>query len=307
MKKLHSFIISILFALHAPSAFSFQATPFIELLVMQASQETASTWATVVATDEFSEKNNDFGWDAGFRGGFTFETESFADIKLYWTHFSTDSDAKIPIAGHLVIPEFFSGFLSGDIFFGAKQNWDIEMNMVDLEMSHQFNIAKNISLRPMIGIKGGTINQNIDTQWQAVLYNATEKVESNYWGIGPNFGISGMWNITETLNFMSSLAAAFMWGEWDVKDVYKRPSVPGLVDPTTITTKMSGSELGTLALNYFVGLNWSPKALPRVNVGIGYELQYWANQVRLPTFEQLPTHGDLTLQGATCRFSLDLY
>lgn len=295
--------------MHWNSAVAVQFSPFITLLAWHASQETASSWASVTSLtlDTFTEENNNFGWDAGFRAGFVYETDSLFDISLYWTHFSTDSDDKIPISDHLVVPEFFSGFLSGDIFFGAKQNWKLEMNMVDLEMARQFNIARNIMLRPKIGIKGGTINQNIDTLWQAELYNSTEKVKSHYWGVGPNFGLGGLWHITETFNFMSSLSAAFMWGEWNVSDVYKRPEILGLHDATTITTKLKDSDLGTLNMQFFVGLNWSPKALEGLHVGVGYEMQYWANQLRLTTFQQLPTHGDLIIQGATCKISVDLY
>lgn len=297
-----------MFAMHSSIATALEVTPFAELLVWHASQQPTSSWATVssLSVDHITEENNEFGWDTGFRGGFAFKPDGFFDIKLYWTYFSTDNTEKIPLGLHLVLPQYFSGFLSEDIFFGAQQDWRLMLNMFDLEMSHQFNIRDNISLRPMIGIKAATMSQDINVLWQAELYNATEKVTSDYWGVGPNLGIGGAWDMTKNLSFMTNLSTAFMWGTWNGSDVYKRPDIIG-IDGTTIKTSMSETELGTLILQYFVGLNWSPEILPGLTVGLGYEMQYWANQVRIITFQQLPTHGDLTIQGATCRFSFDFY
>lgn len=309
MKNLLKYIIALTLAAHSISAAALQVTPFAELLVWHASQEPASAWASVITAspESFTPKNNNFGWDPGFRGGIAFAPESYFDTQFYWTYFGTESKDKIPLGAHIITPEFFSGFVSDNFFFGAQQDWNMTINLLDLEISHAFNVTQNFTLRPSVGIKGASINQKIDTLWQADIYNATEKVKSNYLGIGPSFGLRGVWDFAKTFAFVADVSTAFMWGKWDVTDTYKRPYVPLSLTPdaTTIKTELNDSELGTLMLQYFVGLKWSPDAFPRVNVELGYEMQYWANQLRLITFQQLPTHGDLTLQGGTCSFSID--
>lgn len=311
MKKLFKFIMTVSIAAYAVNASALEVTPFAGLLVWQASQQSASSWANVIGVnpDKYTLQNDDFGWDPGFRGGLSFDPKGFFDTKLYWTYFTSDTKDSIPLDIHLVTPEFFSGFLSDNDFFGAKQEWKLDYHTVDLELSHAFNITDTITLRPIIGVKAASINQTIDVLWQALLFNSTEKVTSNYLGIGPSFGVNGAWQISKQLEFVSEFAGAFMWGRWNIKDTYKRPYEPLSLTPnaTTITTKLNDSELGTLNLRYFVGLHWSPQALSRLSVEIGYDMQYWANQLRVTTFQQLPTHGDLTLQGGTCSFSFDFY
>ena len=53
-------------------------------------------------------------------------------------------------------------------------------------------------------------------------------------------------------------------------------------------------------LRYFAGIDWTYEAKASVALKVGYEMQYWMNQLRLPLFQQVPVHGDLTLQGGTC-------
>ena len=98
-----------------------------------------------------------------------------------------------------------------------------------------------------------------------------------------------------------------MWGNWKVSDMYNRPgALLGIITPTTITTDLNDAKLGTLMFNYFLGLEWFYRGRSDLSLQLGYEMQFWPNQVRLTMFQQLPTHGDLTLQGATCRIHINL-
>lgn len=307
MNKLLNYSLTSLLCLQAISAHALVVSPFAELLVWHASEQTASLWADVITFNEFALQDNDFGWDPGFRGGISFEPKSFFDTTIYWTYFSSKSSESVPFGDHVIAPGFFSGFLSKNFFFGAHSDWSLTLNTVDLEASHKFNLSENIKITPSIGLKAASINQRIDALWEAGLYNASEKVSSDFLGFGPSFGIAGLWNITEQFNFVSNLSAAFLWGRWNVSDVYTRPSVPLSLTPeaTEITTELNDAALGTLVFTYFVGFEWEPRFLSQVTFQLGYEMQYWPNQLRLPTFQELPTHGDLTLQGGTCALTID--
>lgn len=308
MKKCLTYYVTALLCLPLLSASAATVLPFAEFLYWHASEQPASTWASVstFTLDEYKAENNNFGWSPGVRLGVSYEPDALFDTTLYWTYFSTQSKDTIPLGPHLVIPQFFSGFLSGNLFFGASSQWDMTMNMVDLQISHPFVIARNLVLSPAIGLKGGVINQTIDTRWEADIYTANENVTHDYGGVGPSFGVSGIWNMTQTFRFMGSFSAAFMWGNWDVKDVYTRPYVPLSLTPdaTEITTELEEAALGAAMLSYFLGLEWSPEVFSRATFVLGYEMQYWPNQLRLTTFQELPTHGDLTLQGGTCGITI---
>lgn len=58
--------------------------------------------------------------------------------------------------------------------------------------------------------------------------------------------------------------------------------------------------------SYFLGFEWRFQAKALVTLRAGYEMQFWSNQLRLPIFQALPIHGDLTLQGGTCGIHINI-
>lgn len=309
MKTLFNTFLCLLLAVQTHNAWAIGVTPSAELLMWNASEEPSSFWAitSTLTEDKIDIDNNDFGWSPGFRAGLSLEPNAYFDTTVYWTYFSTDSSSQVPIAAHIVAPEFFSGYLSKNFFFGAQQDWRLTMNAVNIEAGHTFNIGENISLHPTLGLMGASINQDIDVLWQAELYNAKEKVASDFLGFGPTFGIHGEWKFVDHFSFVGNFSTAFLWGNWNISDVYSRPYVALSLTPeaTVITTKMNDDDLGTLVLKYFLGIQWTTESLSNMSIQLGYEMQYWPNQLRLTVFQQLPIRGDLTFQGGTCRISLD--
>lgn len=293
-------------------------TVFGEYLYWNASEQTDSVWANDIGFPAanhvtYSTPNLKFNWSSGFRGGISYAFPAFWDVTLAWTHLPTSKNVNYDAgAGHVLTPEFFSGFLSSDAFTSANINWQIAMNVVDLAISHPFNATTSWVIRPSIGIRGATINQTINSHWHATLfsvpvYTSTEIVKNNFTGIGPSLGINGIWNFYQHFSFVGDFSTALLWGRWNVTDTYLRPAaLAGLVSATTITTRMTNSKLGTPMYQFFLGLQWAHESTYQVKFLLGYEMQYWANQLQAPTFQLLPLHGDLTLQGGTCGISISL-
>jgi len=310
------FIQTLIFTLllSAKAANSSEVSVFGDALVWHASQEATSTWASVVSIPasgiiDFDATDVDFGWNTGFRVGAEYKPKYLdLDTRLYWTHFNESADNSVRLGLQVVLPEFFSGFTSGNTFFGADMQWHLMFNMVDVDIGRQIKFGKRFAVRPYAGVKSGTINQKINCIWDAVIFQSQEHVKHNYYGIGPKFGIDARWAISKRLGVAADLFTAFMWGRWKVEDTYKRPlAAGGLVTPTTIvTTNANKNFLGTVTIGYFLGLDWIYKSNFELEFKVGYEMQYWANQLRLLTFQQLPTHGSLTLQGGTCHIRLGL-
>lgn len=286
-----------------------EISAFADLLYWNISEDTSSTWATVLSDSSgaltIDPANVDFSWHIGFRGGAIYDSQKFWDAKFSWTFVRATTMDYASAPGQILTSEFFSGFISENVFFNANLNWKFVFNMFDLNFGHKFAVADNLTIRPYFGLKGGTINQKIIAGWNAGIYTAQEIVKHNFFGVGPSFGLDSNWHVYKNFSLFADGGLALLWGNWSTNDTYTRPAAL-LVTPTVITTNMSNMQLGTVMYQYILGLAWKYKGRSSLTVKIGYEMQYWANQLRLPTFQQLPTHGDLTLQGATCRISIDL-
>lgn len=294
---------------------------FADFLFWYASEETSSTWASDAiitlndagVVDIFNVKSFTFDWDFGFRigAGYTFSYDRW-DTQLYWSWFRTKA-GDTRTEGD-ILSQFFGGFINGDIAQSAQLQWKLLYNMFDWELGRSYWISKGLSLRPFVGLKGGWIHQNLQSQWHVterddsgtiipVNYDATENLKNNFWGIGPSGGINTKWKLgpsdAQFFNVFGDFSTAMLWGTWICKDIYTNPT------PTTISTNMNNVHLGGLMLRGFMGFGWDVDFLKsHFNARLGYEMQFWINQLRLPTFQQLRLHGDLTLQGGTfnCRF-----
>ena len=307
-----AFVSIILSFASATSFASSQFALFEDLLYWQASQQTTSPWAYVQTENDppgaiYTEPNAYFNWRPGVRVGAMYEPTGYFDAKLYWTYYSTKSKEAINApAGQFLLPEFFNGFTALNLYNAAQLDWQLKMNTVDFEVGHAFHPIETLTVRPFVGIKGGTINQSIHSAWQdnfdgVNIYSAREDLKNNFLGMGPSFGVNGAFAINQWLAIRSHLSAALMGGRWNIKETFHRTSaLLGLISQTTITSDRNNAKLGTFMANYFLGLDWTLNTTATVVIKAGYEMQFWSNQLRLPMFQALPVHGDLTLQGATC-------
>jgi len=313
-KQLHWFLILLtsMMPFYAYAAETSQSIkPFAEFLYWRAS-ETNSSWATTINfptnTIDVIQSQPNFNSHAGVKVGLSYSPgDHFWDTKLYYTYFTTQTNGNIHLGYQLVSSLFFSGsyFISNNLFFGGSSSWDITMNMADLEISHAFHPTPTLAISPKIGIKGGTINQSININWDAVLYHASEDLINNFSGIGPSFGIAANWNFINDFSLVGDVSTALMYGKWRDKDTYRRPATL-VTTQTTLSSGANDSRLGTTMMDYYLGLQWRHRGKSDVTVRLGYEGQYWPNQLRLIAIQQLRTFGDLTFQGATCSVIIDI-
>ncbi len=310
------------------SSFSFlshaanQVTVFEDLLYWHASEQTSSPWAAIepdpIPTSGYSytAPNVYFGWSPGLRVGIEYKPANFFDAKLYGTYFSTKTHAEVTAPpGQFILPEFFNSLIAlpETIFVTAGEvGWQLTMNMIDAEIGHQYNPLDSLAIRPFIGVKGVTINQSIHSTWQAStdhihLFSDTENLKNNFYGVGPSFGLDSTWHLYKNINILSDVSTALLWGHWNINDTYKRPpGLVGIIPETTIVSNTKNAMLGAFTARYFMGLEWRFQAKALVTIKAGYEMQFWSNQLRLPMVQQVPLHGDLTLQGGTCGIIINL-
>ncbi|MEW4454143.1 Lpg1974 family pore-forming outer membrane protein [Bremerella sp. JC817] len=283
-------------------------TPFAEALIWHASAETSSIWASDLnLADTFGATNVEFGWSPGIRAGIDLAPPEWQwDVEVSATHFSTSQESSIPSGFNLVIPEFFSGFVSGysTDFFGADVDWSIKYTSFDFEAGHDIEMGCNWLVRPQFGLKAAVINQDVTSHWTGLfsLITATERVRHEFFGIGPTAGVAVRWNPGGgSLGLVGEVNGAMLYGTWNVTDDFQRTDggTPGS-GYEAFTTSMKDSQLGTVMLQSFFGMQWKLPCQLDVVAEVGYETQWWANQQRMLTFQQLSMHGDLTFQGGVC-------
>jgi hypothetical protein len=287
-------------------------TPFGEVLLWHASQETSSIWASAIAKSgsehTFSAENVDFGWDPGFRVGVAHDPGRQSwDTELAWTHWGTSAQSSIRAGEAFIMPEFFSSFVNLKAWYvdRAAVRWDITLNQIDFEIGRAIAVGQSASVRPTMGLRAAFIDQKIRADWDTTFgsFSVTERIEHQFRGLGPTFGIDGRWQLSHgrNLSLVGSFSGSLLWGVWNVEDTYARNDT-GFSLPAYggFTTSMKDSSLGTANLNAFLGLQWIHGGVCTIAGRVGYELQWWANQQRLTAFQQLPMHGDLTIQGLTC-------
>jgi hypothetical protein len=303
-------------------------TPFCDVLYWHASAEPSTVWSNAAYPhSSFSAENVQFDWNPGFRVGFGHKSDEQSwDVNLYWTYFHTSQDAQVSVGSAdtgAVISEFFSGFVGGfadtsigniPLFSQGSIDWNLTYNTIDLEIGRSIAIGESAWIRPSMGIKTAIIQQDVHLNFARpnatipiLSISAEEDVTHDFWGIGPSFGISGGWNLPRcnNLSLVGSFSADFLFGQWNVNDAYARTDILPLPDTyKAFTTSMTDSLLGVPVLRYFLGLEWVHQGNVTITARAGYEMQWWANQQRMLAFQQLPMHGDLTLEGLICGVSV---
>lgn len=289
-----------------------------DVMAWFASEEVSSIWANVIAQDNdainIHVPSFDFKWDYGFRIGLgSHLVHDQWDTFFYWTHFHTDACHSIsPILQLIPAQEFFAGFLSGDNPRSISAKWSLSFNLADWELGRSYCISDGLAMRPFLGIKAGIINQSIDAQYDDLIINnvftdnfGKECLKNNFFGIGPSGGVNSTWKLynggSQFVSLFGDFSTALLWGTWKCSDVYKNNlSYTSSVN----TTKTS---LGSLAFRGFMGIKWETDInaeKSHFTTKIGYEMQFWLNQLRINTFQLQRLQEDLTIQGITvsCQF-----
>ena len=288
---------------------------FADVLYWRA-EEGATTWADVVHIQPknfFDQQDLSFGWDFGFRGGIGYNLDwDQWDTQLAYTWFRTKASDSFTLSSDdvgIILSEYLGAFieLPRTIFGSTSIQWSILFNMFDWELGRAFLVSKALSLRPFLGLKGGWIHQTIHTQWSNPLgLKARENLKNNFWGIGPSGGLNTTWrlggNERRFFSLFGDVSGAYLWGKWNCSDVYTDNF------PSKVVINTPSTALGALMFRCFAGTGWATnfnKDRSHFAIRLGYEMQFWFDQLKTVTFDELRLHHDLTLQGGTCDIRFD--
>ncbi len=305
---------------------------FADLLVWWAKPSGAESWADVIVANGAKEtcdlRNVRFGCDAGFRIGVGYGMRHDQwDTQLYYTWFHTSGKDRVSSSPGSVYSPFLGDFyvdnpagkgVSGVPYQRANIDWTIRFNMFDWELGRKFWISERLSLRPFLGLKGGWIDQSIDTKWQIpdlsnpilvdpIPFNtARENLKNNFWGLGPCGGVDTLWNLfanqNHSFSLFGNLSGAIMYGHWTFGDVYKND-----VDQR-ITLTLPHLNSGSTMLRTLLGFEWDANFSQdryRFSTKLGYEMQFWLDQLQFYSLAGAQLTNVLTFQGGTLEFRFD--
>ena len=292
---------------------------FGEVLYWFASEETSNTWISVSQTAlkldalHFTEtatlKVLPFEWNVGFRVGIAYQPPLDGwSLLADYTRFTTQGSASVSPSTHFTISsQFFCANANGDVYKGASTQCSLTYDMLDLELGRQWGISPSLFLQPFIGLRGGWIDHTYHlTGTTASSIAAKERVTNDFWGVGPAGGLNTQWIFgrlgKSCFSLLSNFAGAFLWGHWTFKDTY-RSSIAQQVE-----LDVPNSSLGALAFRSLLGIGWSSPIQGdrfRIAMQAGYEMEFWLNHLRVPTFFDDRLHHDFTLQGGNFDVSMD--
>ena len=300
---------------------------FVDPLVWTAKEAGTDCWAEGIISDSSFISNNleqiDFGWNVGLRigAGYGMKHDQW-DTRLFYTLFRTQGNDHASRGAGSMHSSFLGNFyvgnpegagITGPSYESASIRWTIRFQMFDWDLGRKFWASESLALRPFMGIKGGLIHQFIHSKWYKPNLTGTdffnlgiENIKNNFWGIGPQVGIDTKWVLSagkrHCFSIFDDISGALMYGHWAFSDVFDNDINQKIVIDSQ---PLNG---GASMVRVFSGLEWNADVKQdcyRFSTKVGYEMQFWLNQLQFYSFTGGRLGNQLTLQGVTLEFCCD--
>lgn len=251
-----------------------------------------------------------FDWRTGFRVGMGVERCDGFDWTLYYSNFFTSATSR---ASGEVYSAFMGNFYIdnadgsdyGPYYRHASIQWDFSFHAIDFEISRNCTIGSNLELRPFLGLKTAIIRQSINTSWSDPVNttkhtyhftSATEDMGLNFWGIGPSLGVTMTMPLCDkerySLKLFGTPSGAVMFGHWKYTEQYENDQ------PASVAIDMDPITGAATMLRGMIGFEWEQR-FPRATstVRLGYEAQFWLNQMQFYAYNIGRLNNVTSLQG----------
>ncbi len=256
----------------------------------------------------------------GFKVGLGFITDHDG-WDLYanytWLRPRTSSERLRP-KGNLVVQDTmmwtqFSSILgstSNVNIIKAKGKWELDFNVIDLELGRNFFISRYLKLRPHFGLKGTWQKQRMDTKYKIenpVVDVATGEDRLDYWGVGIRGGLDTSWHFDNCFSLVGELAVAALWERFDIDRKVIFHNIPANVFSVPIYLDNSFHTIKPV-VELFLGLryeDWFCCDTYHLSLEAGWEQQWWSDQNQFFQIGVETRQGDLYMQGLTIKLRFD--
>ena len=305
----------------------------------------------VTANDSIKQKDLDFKWNPGFKVGIgcIFGDRDEWDVLLKWTWLHSKANRRQDsgptpdigtfngafVAGETDISFQVPGFsaeLSGTPATTSDTKWKLLYNTIDLELGRNFFLAKNLTLRSHLGLRGAMLHQKTKVNYEiasaGAAYNPGLGIlvpgsnfgtsvfngKNHYDAIGLRGGLETRWNFTDHFCGYGGVSAAILYGQFKVDEDISLSSIVTLNDllpvPVNIDSAINFHSHRTRStLQAALGVMWHTDFnddKQHLSIGAEYEVNQWFQQNELRdlintgvTLRSLRSPGDLGLHGFT--------
>lgn len=106
--------------------------------------------------------------------------------------------------------EFFSTWSFSDTPQTAIFNlWRLHMGLADLLLARCWEVSDSLSLTPFWGLRYGEIRHKLKQ-------DADVSMKNKFWGVGPEMGFEGMWNLCNWLGIYGKSGLSLLYGKFYV-------------------------------------------------------------------------------------------
>jgi len=285
----------------------------------------ADAWHTDATYVDAESKTPDFDWDFGFKFGIGYDTTCDGwDFGATWTWYKgkandhieaeqDDNDVIIALLSNH--PTEFLLSLATDV----KSHWELDLNLVDLELGRKFWSGKRLALRPFIGFRYASIEQDYDVEYKGGDFtplNDKVKMDNDFTGFGIRAGLNSVWNLGCGWGIYGNLALSSVYGRFKVEIEEEARESQSPYDKTKYTDYKRHFRANRLMTDLAIGVQWSAlfcECQYGFTIALGWEQHIFLNQnqlyrlnrfeLNIPFIEQL--HGDLDTQGWTLSVTFD--
>ena len=234
---------------------------------------------------EWNFKYRKLHFDPGFRVGFGFKTRFDWDAFFGYTFFHSTLKEQASSDDGLF------GLYFGLPFQTVKTKYEMDYDMIDLEIGRPFHAGKYLAFKPYFGARGGWIDQKGVNDYEGEItpppfgiedtVPAKNRFREKMWMIGPRAGMDGDFFFGKTgISIWGKLAGALLYLETDnylelfATDV----ATSGMYLRNRITQKYSDLKA---TLQLACGLAWGDLLDDDqfgLSIRAGWEANYWWNQ-----------------------------
>lgn len=215
----------------------------------------------------------DFRWNLGFRIGVGYEfANSCSDVGVYWMHYNSCTGSG-----------------------SRERKWDIDFDVVDVLWGYPCltYCPMNSMLTLFGGLRWAGIDQKLRTNFvnsidQSII-TSTGRLEEDFFGIGPLFGVQGDIGIGCGFSLYGDIAVGILYGRFHVKSNRTIVSSTGV----NIDHLRKHSEAFQPVVDAGVGIRWETylSNCRLLVLELGFEHHQYFNH------NQFCNYGDLSLNG----------
>jgi hypothetical protein len=290
---------------------------FTDLLLWQLREGSADNWAQEISPAGVNQPINvlsvPFNWNGGLRVGAGRNYGNW-DTVVSYTWFNTKGSSQASVTSGGIYSPFLGNFYINNIdginfgpnYRNASIQWNFHFNIFDLEFGRPVKVDEFLKLRPFVGLKGGSINQSINSAWQnpTVATNftsATEDLKNDFWGLGPVIGLDTTWVVyrinAKSFNIFGNFSGGLLWGHWHFEDEYANNA------PVTDSVHLDNVNGAATMARALLGVEWKARyPATTLSIRLGYEAQVWFNQIQYYSLNMGRLNNLMSLQGGVLGF-----